>query len=221
MVIADSQTQFARSADVPADIKRYIVSTFSTPIVNYRWPQGDELNAALAERILVAEKSGSGISKSNVGGWHSELDFLEWPDDCIRSLRSRIEAFIAALNAAVFNDDAPRRPDEFVMEGWANVLRGGGYNSLHSHPNAFWSGVYYVTGNPASPDSAFSGKLELVDPRPGASLSFVEHTRLYGRFLVNPAAGQMIVFPSWLQHWVHPCQGDGARISIAYNVMIE
>ena len=78
-------------------------------------------------------------------------------------------------------------------------------------------GVYFVTGNPPVDGHPFSGKLELVDPRPGASLSYSERTRLYGRFLVNPQPGQLVVFPGWLQHQVHPYFGPAERISIAFN----
>jgi hypothetical protein len=31
----------------------------------------------------------------------------------------------------------------------------------------------------------------------------------------------MLLFPSWLQHTVHPFAGDGERISIAFNVLID
>jgi hypothetical protein len=30
----------------------------------------------------------------------------------------------------------------------------------------------------------------------------------------------MIVFPGWLQHFVHPYFGSGERISIAFNVSV-
>jgi uncharacterized protein (TIGR02466 family) len=197
-----------------------MVSAFATPIANYRWPDSGELNAELAALVLDEESREPGVSRSNIGGWHSGLDFLDREAPMIAALRDRIENFVTDLNEAVFSDDADRQPRDFSLEGWANVLRDGGYNSLHSHPNSFWSGVYYVTGNNASDEYPFSGKLELVDPRPGASLEYVDSTRLYGRFLVNPSPGQMIVFPSWLQHFVHPCRGNEPRISIAFNASL-
>jgi hypothetical protein len=30
----------------------------------------------------------------------------------------------------------------------------------------------------------------------------------------------MLLWPSWLKHWVHPYQGDGERISVAFNVNV-
>lgn len=202
-------------------VAKYMISAFATPIVNYRWQDTDELNAALRSLILELEQSAPGVERSNVGGWHSDLGFLERHDDCVAGLRRRLQTFVRDLNAAVLEENAGRRPQDFTLQGWANVLRRGAYNGPHSHPNAFWSGVYYVTGNETLAAHPFSGKLELVDPRPGASLSYAEQTRLYGRFLLSPAAGQMILFPAWLQHWVHPYHGDGDRISIAFNVTLS
>ena len=197
-----------------------MISAFATPIVNYRWQDTDELNASLRRLILELQRSAPGVERSNVGGWHSGLDFLDRGEGCVADLRYRLEGFVSELNAAVFEQSSGRQPEDFLLQGWANVLPSGGYNGPHSHPNAFWSGVYYVTSNKTLDGHPFSGKLELVDPRPGASLSYAEQTRLYGRFLLSPVAGQMILFPSWLQHWVHPYHGDDARISIAFNVTL-
>lgn len=123
--------------------------------------------------------------------------------------------------AAVAVDPRDPRYHNFAMAGWANVLRNSQYNSLHRHPNAFRSGVYYVNGNAsAEPKHPFSGKLELIDPRSGASLNYMEGTNLYGRCLVNPSPGQMVVFPGWMQHQVHPYFGPGERISIAFNITV-
>ncbi|MEL7450018.1 MAG: TIGR02466 family protein [Pseudomonadota bacterium] len=200
------------------EVGKTIVSAFATPVSNYRWPDSEGLNAALADTILELKRGTPGLSKSNVGGWHSGMDFLDSKVDCVRELRTRLHGYVSALCRAVARD--PSEAADFAMEGWANVLRHGQYNSLHCHPNAAWSGVYYVTGNAEPEDEhPFSGRLELVDPRPGASLSYSERTSLYGRFMVNPIAGQMVVFPGWLQHQVHPYFGPGERISIAFNVV--
>lgn len=202
-------------------VARSLVSAFATPIVNHRWPESEPLNNELASLILEGERTDSGLERSNIGGWHSRLDFLEWQQSAVVTLRARLRSFIVDLNRTVLDESASHRAGNFSLDGWANVLRHGGYNSLHSHPNAFWSGVYYVTGNETVDDRPFSGKLELVDPRPGASLAHAGDTRLYGRFLINPIAGQMLIFPSWLQHLVHPYFGNSARISIAFNVMLD
>jgi len=40
----------------------------------------------------------------------------------------------------------------------------------------------------------------------------------YGEpFRVRPQAGLLVIFPSWLYHWVHPYTGQTPRIAISFN----
>jgi uncharacterized protein (TIGR02466 family) len=208
------------SPDYSRAIATHTLQAFATPIINYLWQDAEDLNAALAAVILEAEGSTEGLTRSNVGGWHSDLRFLERREPCITALRTRLHDFVADLNRAVFRNDANAPAEHFIIDAWANVMRRGHYHSPHRHPNAFWSGVYYVTGNPPVAGQPSSGKLELFDPRPGADLNYAEGSSLSGRFLLCPSPGQMIIFPSWLEHWVHPYHGDDARLSIAFNVRL-
>ena len=201
------------------NLAQNVAPAFVTPIVNYRWPDTGALNTTLESLILGLEADGPGVQKSNVGGWHSELDFLGLEAPPVQELRKRLDSFATALRERFSHpqggtDTAPHR-----LEGWANVLRRGQYNSVHSHPNASWSMVYYVTGNDNVEAHPFSGKLELLDPRPGAALHYSEESRLGGRIMLNPMPGQIIAFPSWLQHLVHPVFSDSPRISVAVNLL--
>lgn len=201
----------------PEEFSKYVLPVFVTPVVNYLWPESDTLNADLREYILELEKSEKSVNKSNVGGWHSALDFLARDASPVQSLRERLWEFSHDLFRQFFR--AEEKP-VFRIDGWANVLRYGQYHSVHSHPNAVWSGAYYVTGNEDIEDQPFSGRFELLDPRPGASLNYADSSALYGRFLLNPKPGQMLVFPSWMQHQVHPYFGKGERITVAFNVLV-
>ncbi|MGF1455089.1 MAG: 2OG-Fe(II) oxygenase family protein [Alphaproteobacteria bacterium] len=197
---------------------------FPTPIVLHDWPDSDTLNTALTELILAEEKQSKGVVKSNVGGWHSGLDFLHRDEPPLRRLLARVRSMTHALIPETMSRPQGAGRLQLGVEGWANILRAGEYNTIHNHPNSTWSGVYYVTGNQPSLSGRtqpFAGKLEFVDPRPGASIGYVDNSKLYGRCMVEPQAGRMVMFPSWLQHFVHPCAGAGERISIAFNVMIR
>ena len=197
------------------------VMAFATPVINVRWSNVDAMNDALRAMTLDAEQRTEGVVRSNVGGWHSATGFLDQDVDAVADLRARIRGLVADVRARVMPAGQQEASTRFRLDGWANVLRYGQYNTMHSHPNAVWSGVYYVTDNPAISDHPFSGKLELVDPRPGAALEYREEVSLYGRFLLSPVAGQVILFPSWLNHIVHPYFGDRPRISVAFNVNVS
>jgi uncharacterized protein (TIGR02466 family) len=197
----------------------HVAQAFSTPIVTYPWPESAALNRDLAALVLSAEGQGVGLVRSNVGGWHSDLFFLARPEPAIEVLRQRIVAMIMALTRTFSPPTKVPRDFSYSFEGWANIIRHGQYAGVHNHPKAVWSGIYYVQPGEADPPSDQNGRLELLDPRPGANMMSSGDSHLRARWLVAPHPGLMVLFPSWLQHMVHPFEGRGARISIAFNVV--
>ena len=108
------------------------------------------------------------------------------------------------------------------MEGWINVNPPGAFNAPHTHPSFALSGTYYVSIPPDSvsiaPD-AKSGTFEFIDPRVNAgSLSIEGATCFDPGVTVKPKDGLMIIFPSYLRHWVYPNEGESERVSIAFNI---
>ena len=60
------------------------------------------------------------------------------------------------------------RPPEalsWTMSAWANVNQQGDFNTVHTHPGATWSGVYYVDHGEAEAE-AEGAALQLSDPCP-------------------------------------------------------
>lgn len=201
-------------------IEECVQMVFPTPIAIYDWPDSEMLNAALRTIVLAAESGAETLPRSNVGGWHSDPDFIHRTEPCFEQLRQRIRTLMGEMTRLTMKPGNHR----YRLEGWANVLRKGQYNSIHVHPNSTWSGVYYVTGNPppiaGEGVEQFSGKLELIDPRPAASATYTIENMMQQRSFFNPPAGAMILFPSWMQHQVHPYFGPDVRISIAFNVLL-
>lgn len=204
----------------PGAIRDHLLMAYPTPILVYPWPDSAALNAELRALVIAAEAADPGISRSNVGGWHSAPDFFGRDDACVRALLARIEHAIIELMRTVLVPSADQRAFRFQIEGWANLLRSGGYHLLHNHPNAHWSGVYYLGDNPPVAGRPMSGKLEFVDPRPAATMLHLDDVSTYGRQLLDPRAGVMVVFPSWLQHLVHPYCGGGERTTVSFNVVV-
>jgi len=190
---------------------------FGTPLVIRDWPQSEAMNAELQRLIAELRASVPGVGKSNVGGWHSPPDFIRGAAPALAGLRERIRAVVVDLTQLLME------PGDygFGVDGWANVLSAGDYNGPHNHPNATWSGVYYLTGTPpGGANAAVGGKIEFFDPRPAAGMVYAADNMLQRRCLFAPRPGCMLVFPSWLQHMVHPHSGVGERVSIAFNVTV-
>ncbi len=169
------------------------------------------LNARLREITLQNEREDAGISKSNVAGWHSQADFLEWDFPEIGALSKEFINAGLEITSTLMPPEAAGDLKVYYYGGsWVNVLRTGGYNKIHCHPGALWSGCYYVsTGNPVS-DPEFNGWIEFQDPRPGNIHG--------GKERIEPVEGMLLIFPGWLNHYVNPFSGTGERISIAFNL---
>jgi hypothetical protein len=62
--------------------------------------------------------------------------------------------------------------------------------------------------------------LEVQDPRGCVDMAGMPGNPFGRTIAITPASGLMVVFPSWLYHWVNPYHGAGERISIAFNSRI-
>jgi uncharacterized protein (TIGR02466 family) len=187
---------------------------FPTTIMQRRLDGIAMMNGRLREIVLGRMAKSPGIKASNVGGWHSDADLMEWKEPEARAL---CQAFLEAGRDATAAQLPPELNGDikvsFYGGCWANVNREGGYNKIHNHPGAVWSGCYYVSvGKPyAAPDT--NGWIEFQDPRPG---------NLHGRNeRIKPEEGLMLLFPGWLNHFVNPFHGEGERISIAFNLDVS
>jgi uncharacterized protein (TIGR02466 family) len=77
------------------------------------------------------------------------------------------------------------------------------------------SGTYYVS----IPPDAHSGAFEFIDPRVnGAALSIEGAACFDPAVILKPKTGMMMIFPSYLRHWVHPNEEETERVSIAFNI---
>ena len=64
-----------------------IENLFSTPLFSYLFKNVDSLNAELRDLILERERTTPSAVKSNMGGWQSQIDFLNWDASAVQTLR--------------------------------------------------------------------------------------------------------------------------------------
>jgi uncharacterized protein (TIGR02466 family) len=164
----------------------------------------------LAENIIQWSKEDPGVAKTNRNAWHSTTDMQNRPE-----YKPLIDELFKMVNQ-VFEE-------EFLTRGaalgnmWANINPPGGYNQPHVHPNAVFSGVYYVKAPPNS------GRLVCQDPRPGIQTCMPDRKKeqvpkhLWRNVHIEPKENRAIMFNSWLWHSVEPNMSNETRISVSYN----
>lgn len=156
-----------------------------------------------------------GVDKSNRGGWHSDGNLFGNEAAPFSTLRAHT---LEALDDANQNIGAKADFEKLRLKlfGWMNANPTGGFNAPHTHPGAHWSGVYYVS----QPKDALgnSGMIEFIDPRtdlPDWRILKAAPFRMKKK--IRPQPGEMILFPSYLVHWVYPNESKDERVSIAFN----
>ena len=169
-------------------------------------------NDKIKEILLEKEKNESGRSISNVGGWQSEDSILEEND--FSEIKDFLFECVSSIKDEIYRDDV-----KFLLaQSWANVNRCGDYNLNHVHGNSHWSCAYYVT-------ETYEAPLYFIDPRVRIDMD-VSHFFLKNKYFNTLGSkksmpGEVIFFPSWLEHAVHKNSTDNPRISISCNFLIR
>jgi len=166
----------------------------------------------MAQNIIKWSKEDKGLKKTNVNGWHSQTDMHQKEE-----YKPLVDELFRMAHQ-IFNeeclDNAPA-----LGNMWANINYNGGYNKPHVHPNALFSGVYYVKTPPNS------GQLVCNDPRPGIQTCMPNRKEgeipkhLWREVHLQPQENRALMFPAWLWHSVQPNQSQESRISISFNFL--
>ncbi len=106
-----------------------------------------------------------------------------------------------------------------ITNCWTNINPEGKAHQIHSHPNNYLSGVYYVR----APENC--GDIVFHDPRPQSIVLLPQVTERTpfnaSSHRITPKEGTLLLFHSWFQHLVEANQSDEERISISFNIMLR
>jgi len=149
--------------------------------------------------------------KTNNPTWQSKADLHTRPEykDFVHTV---IENTKSVLQTMQFDYEGFR-----INDMWSNILEPGQSHSVHTHANNLLSGVYY-------PFAEKTSGLVFLDPKKVSSV--IKPMRLNNtvdnsdRHLELSETNKMLIFPSWLEHFVPPNDSNNIRISIAWNIQI-
>lgn len=185
---------------------------------------------ALRDYILANEKESrrkrNSPQRAHPGVFESEFDFLEWPSPATKDLKQFLYGHLAsAVRMASEFDDQAMAQLRFNCHSWFHITRRGGYFPQHNHPLASWSLVYCVDPGDEQPPNEFeAGHLVFQDPRLTASMYLdaangrMSRDYSFDAVRFRPRKGDVLVFPSYIQHAVEPYAGQRPRVTVAANV---
>jgi uncharacterized protein (TIGR02466 family) len=184
---------------------------FPTPVYIQEVPNAVELNHHLEKHVLQWNKNDpKGVAKTNVNGWHSTTDMN------LKEEYNPLTKELFAMQYKIYTKEyLTQKP--VLGNMWANINYKGGFNRPHLHPNALFSGVYWIK----APKNC--GNLMLYEPRPGVHTTMPNRKEgklppeLWREIHYQPKAGTAIMFPAWLWHEVRPNESNDTRISVSFN----
>jgi uncharacterized protein (TIGR02466 family) len=106
---------------------------------------------------------------------------------------------------------------QIVSEYWININLNEKISFPHSHPNRLFSAVYYVKAEKNCGDLVFMNPNKVVCQN--VTDDCISEYNFYNatHWKVSPEKNLLIIFPSWLDHYVMPNLSGTDRISIAFN----
>ena len=169
--------------------------------------------------LLLAREDGAGrrwCKENDYPGYtsYASLTDLAMRLPAFEELTAVIDAHVADFAKDLDFDLSGRK---LAMDSlWANVLDPGGHHAAHIHPQSVISGTFYV----AIPDGASALKLE--DPRLGLMMAAPPRrakAKVHNRSFVyvEPKAGTLLLWESWLRHEVPVNNAKAKRISVSFN----
>ncbi|MCI0722866.1 MAG: 2OG-Fe(II) oxygenase family protein [Acidobacteria bacterium] len=202
----------------------YVQRLFGEPLLATICPDVEELNQELAALILDEESRQSSVAQSNVGGWQSDKTLLTWKHPGVGRLVSLIDVGVYLLMSELIGEETvDALPTKWNVSAWANVNRETHFNALHYHVGGFWSGVYYVaipeSDRPESGAIVFRNRT--LSPLLASTLTAPEPLRkaFKAEICFKPVPGMLLIFPSWVEHWVNPHFSKSPRISIGFDIL--
>ncbi|MGL5116141.1 MAG: TIGR02466 family protein [Beijerinckiaceae bacterium] len=180
----------------------------------------EDFLAELAESCrVIAQDDEAGQRWCRKNGYlgytsYASLNDLPWRFPIFRQLQKRLDKHVAAFAKTLEFDLAGKK---ITLDSlWINVMPEGGVHTSHIHPHSVISGTVYV----AMPEGASTIKFE--DPRlammmaaPPRKAKAAEENR---NFVYRaPAAGDLLLWESWLRHEVPLNRAEGERISVSFN----
>lgn len=188
-----------------------------TFLIRRQLPGFEQPTASLAAYIAEQEARETDLTAR----FHEQKLFAsELP--AVRWLKDQVEQTATAF----LRQAGMERPIAWTVMGWYNTNRFGDHHAPHTHPRAYLSGTYYVRVPPApeklDDPRARPGCISFYDPRTAANM-VTAGTEYDARpeHVVRPADGTLLMWPSPLQHYVHPNLSQEPRVTISFNLTVR
>ncbi len=211
-----------------------INTVFAVPLVSVHYENAVRLGESLTKLFLEKERLGDQYRNSRIFDtqhgalFESRFDLFSWPEPEVAELTTfchrAVASVVAQLNAYSQTD---MENLSFDYQAWFHITRAGGFQALHNHPNASWSGIYCIDPGDEIAGRPESGAVRFRNPNQNAGM-FADNGNKQliepfgvGGVQVRHEPGKLLLFPSYLEHEIFPYAGQRPRIVVAFNCAVK
>ncbi len=195
-----------------------ILQLWPTQFMQRVIPGAAQPNAGLLAMIQLEQASNPTLTTDYTAKdfFAQEAPAAKWLEACIN------KSVIDYLSAMGMTHNV-----DWSIQAWPNVNQGGDYHNLHNHPHSYLSGTYYIQVPPQQryPNQRIDnnpGCISFFDPRGQANMTAIAgDAQIDAEHRVLPEEGMMLLWPSFLHHFVHPNQSDLPRVSVSFNILLQ
>ena len=172
-------------------------------------------NEDLERYCYEVKEKDKGRKISNQGGWQSNL--INVADIRIRDLYEAVMYRVDAINRKIGYSG----PKINMQAFWLNINGKNNYNEMHDHPGSFYAAVYYVKAKEEQGDIVFYNPIPFF-----SNYATANNAHQYDQFNstnwgISPKTGKLLIFPSYLNHFVKINTVEEDRISISFNFNLD
>ena len=223
--IALNELEFYAEAQEILGLDRFLQCTEIEPPHNYT--NLEAFNLALIRHIKkhpTLRYNSTNRSLSNARCTEELLGRGQGPfEDFERLISAALKRYLKTITGQQDHPFLISQPGKLSFDVWANIMDEKGYQDVHFHPTSWATGVYYPSADGIidadgedNNEKGFGGWLEL-----GATYFMVPSVSKPKLHYIKPRPGLLVLFPSYIGHRTIPCQGQGERISIAFDIRPE
>ena len=195
---------------------------FPTPVVVENFKPSDSLLKfihSLEPNKRFDENKKNEVEMRKMYGFHTQNIRILREKEC-----SELRKFILDV-ALVFSNDIMCYKCKGLTDtlSWLSIKSPGDSHIPHTHPNSFISGVYYYEDIPEEIPLVFQkgGKntttFQMIPPFDSAKA--INSPIGNREYIIHPKKGDLILFPSYLMHYVPTNNLDANRGGLAVNIM--
>jgi len=169
----------------------------------------DRVHPTTKEYLDQSLRNGSQTPDKLFGAGHDLVERLQ------RRIRETIARYIAEMKEDARHPLLSRKAGNFDYTGsWSSRLRDCGFHTNHIHPEGWISSCYYVALPRAVEDTeGRQGWIKFGEPALDVTLKDPI------RRAIQPKAGRLVLFPSYMWHGTIPFHDTEPRTTIAFDVV--